>query len=399
MSFENPTRLRIGMHGNFAGKDYRLIGRVVMGETEDGETYYWNEFNLQAKDGSSADLVYEETERGGEWRMFTLFDPEYPMTAADAATKQVGDRLNLTGTDVRVTLRDTSRVYRIEGQAPEGVEVGDVAHYFNAEAGDIMQVVSWTGEEVEFYNGVNLSRDVVNSAFNLPPEPSGFSSDKIFSSLSGSGSGNYDSGVKFALKALAVLVLFFIIFGRGLSCSTDYEASPVKQIRASAPPLTVNTTGKLKDKDYRITGHTVVEMAEVGAKWERHEYQLTDDYGKTDLLVCGLKPGDKDWTLFTSLAPLLPPTAKECAARKVGETVNVDGVTGPVREIFLCTLRQIEGKAAVDGQNPSQCFGYWAQLEYYSLLVRWNSSDISFWRGVNIPASVATAAFSGQRQP
>jgi hypothetical protein len=38
MSFENPTRLRIGMHGNFGGKDYRLIGRVVMGETESGET-------------------------------------------------------------------------------------------------------------------------------------------------------------------------------------------------------------------------------------------------------------------------------------------------------------------------------------------------------------------------
>ncbi|MEI9864534.1 MAG: hypothetical protein WDN00_08275 [Limisphaerales bacterium] len=34
---------------------------------------------------------------------------------------------------------------RIEGRAPDGVEVGDVANYFNAEAGDMMQVVSWTG--------------------------------------------------------------------------------------------------------------------------------------------------------------------------------------------------------------------------------------------------------------
>ena len=105
MSFENPTRLRIGMHGHFAGKDYRVLGRVVMGETEVGETYYWNEFNLEASDGGYADLVYEETERGGEWRLFTLFEPEYPMTAADAATKHVGDRLNLTGEDVRITLR------------------------------------------------------------------------------------------------------------------------------------------------------------------------------------------------------------------------------------------------------------------------------------------------------
>ncbi len=144
MSFENPTRLRIGMHGNFSGKDYRLVGRVVLGETEAGETYYWNEFNLVAGDGSYADLVYEETERGGEWRLFTMFDPEYPLTAADAATKRIGDRLNLNGTDVRVTLVETSHVYRIEGQAPEGIEVGAEADYFNAEAGEIMQVVSWT---------------------------------------------------------------------------------------------------------------------------------------------------------------------------------------------------------------------------------------------------------------
>ena len=112
--------------------------------------------------------VYEETERGGEWRLFTMFEPEYPMTAADAATKRVGDRLNLTGEDVRITLRSASRVYHIEGQAPEGVEVGDVANYFNAEAGNDMQVVSWTGDEVEYYNGVNIPQSVVAAAFNVP---------------------------------------------------------------------------------------------------------------------------------------------------------------------------------------------------------------------------------------
>ena len=79
MSFENPTRLRIGMHGNFNGRDYRLIGRVVLGVTDAGETYYWNEFNLQARDGTGATLVHETTERGEEWRLFTMFDPEYPL--------------------------------------------------------------------------------------------------------------------------------------------------------------------------------------------------------------------------------------------------------------------------------------------------------------------------------
>src|SRR6266542_787165 len=110
MSLANPTQLRIGAIGNLEGVDYRVVGRVVMSVTEDGETYYWDEFNLGTGFGQNATLVYEETEPGGEWRLFTMFEPEYPITAEDAATKRVGDPLNLDGTDVHVTLVDKSRV-------------------------------------------------------------------------------------------------------------------------------------------------------------------------------------------------------------------------------------------------------------------------------------------------
>jgi len=63
-----------------------------------------------------------------------MFEPECPISAADAATKQVGDRINLTGEDVRITVRSSSRVYHIE-QGAGSVELGDVANYFNAQAG------------------------------------------------------------------------------------------------------------------------------------------------------------------------------------------------------------------------------------------------------------------------
>jgi len=394
MSFENPTRLRIGMHGNFGGKDYRLIGRVVMGETEDGETYYWNEFNLQAKDGSSADLVYEETERGGEWRLFTMFEPEYPLTAADAATKRVGDSINLTGEDVRITLRSASRVYHIEGEAPEGIEVGDVANYFNAEAGDIMQVVSWTGEDVEFYNGVNLARGVVNSAFNLPPEPAGFSGGKIFSSLSGSSSGNYDSGIKFLLKGAAVLFVFYIFIGRNFSCSTDYEASPVKKISAGPPPLVVGATGQVDDKYYRITSHAVVEIAEVGSKWERHEYQLTDDYGTKALLVCGDQPAAADWVFFELLSPMLAPAAKQLAAKKTGDLVELDGYTGKVGGLFLSTMERTDGEELPGLKNGAVSYGFRSANEHQTLLARWNEAGLQLFRGRTLPAKKLTACFN-----
>ena len=395
MSFENPTRLRIGMHGNFDGKDYRLIGRVVLGVTDDGETYYWNEFNLEARDGTGATLVHETTERGEEWRLFTMFDPEYPITAADAATKRLGDMINLTGVDVHVTLRDTSRVYRIEGEAPEGVELGDQAHYFNAEAGNIMQVVSWTGDEVECYNGVNLSAGVVMSAFNLPYSAGDrLGLSKAFSSLTGAPAERYNSGVKFALQAVCVLGLFFLIFGRSFSCSTSYEASPAKKTYVGKPLLTLGASGRLKDKNYRITGYALVETSEVGSVYQRHEYQVTDDYGKTDLLLCGLRAGDTNWMLFTTLAPFLPPPARECAAKKLGDIANVDGVVGTIRALFLSQSRQPAGQTDLDWQNGNLVFGYLAQSVSQTLLVRWNNRSITFRSGETVSGPEVLSSFT-----
>ena len=394
MSFENPTRLRIGMHGNFAGKDYRVLGRVVMGETEGGETYYWNEFNLVAGDGGYADLVYEETERGGEWRLFTMFEPEYPMTAADAATKRVGDRLNLTGEDVRITLRSASRVYQIEGQAPEGVEIGDVANYFNAQAGNDMQVVSWTGDDVEYYNGVNISQSVVAAAFNVPLASSSSSFSSGDSSWLGGNAENCNSGAKNFLKVALFIFFFIIVFGRHFSCSTDYESAPVKKVNAAAPPLTVGATGKLLGTNYHVTAHAVVEIAEVGARFERHEYQLTDDDGQTGLLICGMKAEDKDWELFLPLSSPLPPSPQQCAAKKAGDMVNIDSVVAIVHEMFLSTTRQVEGAAPADWQPGDMRFGFEAQGVSELLLARWNATTVNFQRGMNIPAKEAAGAFT-----
>jgi hypothetical protein len=372
------------MHGHFSGKDYRLIGRVVMGVTEADKTSYWNEFNLKTRSGEQATLVYEETEHGGEWRLFTTFEPEYPLTAADAASKQVGDRLNLTGEDVRVTLRDTSCVYRIEGEAPEGLTVGNVAEYFNAEAGPVMQVVSWTGDEVEFYSGINLSRGLVNSAFNLPLAPGALAgTGRVLSSFQGSGSENNPSGITYVFMAVfGILILF--IFGQSLSCSTTREANPVTRLAVGPAPLIVGGDGRLNHKHYRITAHAIDDIDEVGLHYERHEYQLTDDFGNNMLLVCGMKPGDKKWTLFTAFVPSQSPRAEDCAAKKVGDPVNFDDVSAKVTEIFLSTITEVDGSSLAERQPGEVRFGYLAQSDYNPLLARWNNSGVEFMEGVNV---------------
>src|SRR5271169_2794512 len=155
------------MQGAFVGKTYRVIGRVVMGITEDGSVYTWNEYNLETAAGDRATLVYEESDGVPSWKMFTMFDPQFPISAEDAASKGAGDLVNLDGTDCHVTRVDHSRIYFLEGQGFEGETVYAKADYFNASGAGNMIVVSWTGSEVECYRGINITSGMVAKAFNL----------------------------------------------------------------------------------------------------------------------------------------------------------------------------------------------------------------------------------------
>jgi hypothetical protein len=366
------------MVGTLFDKRYRVAGRVVLGAEYAGETCYWNEFNLVTMEGESATLVFEMTERGAQWRLFTLFEPQYPLTAEDAATKQVGDPLNLEGTDVRITLVDKSRVYHIEGEAPEGVEVGDVAHYFNAEGGNTMLVVSWTGDEVECYLGGDLSYATVKSAFNLRGEAlAGFSS--FLNSPDAASSST--AWLRFVGVFLGVIILFV---GYS-SCRPGRSPAAVKKNSAPASLLTLGSAGKLNGRDYRVQAHAIVEIAQVGRLYERHEYQLFDAEGNKALLVCGVKPGTRDWVLFTPLDPLTPLTPREAAALRAGDTVNLSGYVGPVGELFQSTVRQTESAEAADSKNGTVFYGFSAQSGSTLLLVQWNDSGITFYSGKPLP--------------
>jgi len=294
-----------------------------------------------------------------------------------------------------VSFRGSSHVYYFEGKAPEGEEVGKAAEYFNAVSGSIMQVVSWTGDEVEFYNGVNLTSGMVNSAFGLAQDWTGELVSQL-SSRSDSDSGNYLSGFKFALIAAFVLVMFVVIFGRSFSCSRDYEAGPIKPTPAGSPPLAMGAIGTLFDKQYRITAHAVVETDEVGFKCEHHEYALADNNGGTALLVCGDQPGAADWIFFEPLSPMVAPTAKEAAAKQVGEQVELDGFTGKVTEIFLSTIEQTESGEG-ELKPGIVTYGFRCKNEYFTLLGRWNNAGIQYFRGRVVPAKKAAAAFSAAK--
>ncbi len=397
MNFANPTALRLGMSGTLAGKRYQVAGRVVMGMDDGGETYFWNEFNVINDEGESATLVFEETELRGEWKLFIYIEPTDRLTAAEAATKRVGDRLNIDGTSVRVSLVDESRVYHIEGQAGEGVETGDIAHYFNAEAANTMIVVSWTGDDVEYFRGVNLPRGTVARAFGIR-ESSSADLTKA-ASFYGGGTNALASGLlSLPRKLLPVLVVGFIALVFLLqmpSCNFKWPTRTLKRIAAPSSGLKLNNTGKLAGANWHVRSHAVVQISEVGQIYERHEYNLVDDDGNQSLLVHGLSPGVDDWFHFNALTPLEPLQASQAATMRVGDTVNVDGVVVPIRHIYQAIIRQSEFTSDTRRTytNGDVSFGFSGQSPSTTLIVRWDSTRIRFLKGNKLDGKEIEKAF------
>ena len=53
-SFSNPTPVQIGHGCQFLGDQWKIVGRMVLGVVEDGETYYWHEFHMKSPSGGEA---------------------------------------------------------------------------------------------------------------------------------------------------------------------------------------------------------------------------------------------------------------------------------------------------------------------------------------------------------
>jgi Domain of unknown function (DUF4178) len=395
MSNKNPTPIRVGTYGAFNGVRYLVAGRLVMGMELDGERYFWNEFNLVSDGGETATLVHEEGDDGVEWKMFVLFEPEFPLSASEAEAKRVGDRINLEGTDVRISLVDESRVYHIEGTAPEGVELGDVAKYFNAQSGKDMIVVSWTGDEVEYYRGKNISPGLVASAFNIQvTEFDRYPPSSIRGFLS-SGSSDYGGqGLSMGtLKIVMAILVFAGIFVGVKTCGSPRTPKPLTKISAPAQPLKIGSPGKLGDKSWRVQGHAVVEIARTGRLHERHEYSLAAEDGSLALLICGLEMNDKSWLLLFPVDPILPPTPTQAAELRIGQTNNIDGLEMQITDVFQSIARPAEPSGFPDLDNSDVRFGLIGQASYSTMLIRWNATNIMFYRGKQIAATDVAAAF------
>ena len=380
----NPTGLRVGMTGRLSGIRYRVAGRVVLGMEQDGETCYWQEFHLLEDGGRSATLVFEETEDGPEWKLFMLFDPLRPLTVAEAAGKRVGDTVNLEGRPVTITLVDESRVYHIEGCPPEGVELGDVANYFNADEGPRMLVVSWTGNEIEYYRGVDVPAQEVRRAFGLPDLAPATAVRSAYAARS-----DEEPSASGWISKVAVAALIAII---GYGAYTKWNRSRLQEApRQSLTRVTLlptGMTGSLAGKLYTVGGQATVQVFRPASRYNWLEYHLQDDAGKPALLIGGLNVGANEWFLFQPVPADGLPSPRQAAALRVGDAVNFGGRAWRVLDLFQCRVVNREGQAPVVGE-----FGFLARMADDRALVRWSENAIGYFIGRQVPEKEVLAAF------
>lgn len=384
MRTSNPTPIQIGMTGTFLGQRYRVAGRMVMSMEEEGQTYYWNEFYLVADNGAEATLVFEQTERGPEWKLFRLIDPPRPVGVAEAESKQLGESFEFEGRQLRITTVDESRVSEIEGQAPEGVEQGDVAHYFNAQAGNEMIVVSWTGDEVEFYRGLNVPAYALKQAFGLNSLPVANLTSLDAPDLESGTSRKWLVGVVVAALAVAAVPIMMNFRSSGRSLLPT-------RVKLAKPQLVVGKTGELRGARYQITGRAAVEIAHVGRRHARHEYALARDGQFAALLVQGTMKSADEWLLLEPFTPGFSLTPYEAAAARLGQPLTVQEPALIVTEMFQTRPTATQGDVPIVVGAP--LYGLVARGPDLTLVARWNERTISFHRATPLAAKDVLMAF------
>jgi len=387
MSTANPTHLRLGSTGMIDGRRLTVAGRAVMSTRVDGTTYYWNEFNVVDAANRAGTLVYEDDAAGPEWKLFRRYEPSCPLTADEAGRVDPEDLINLGGTPARVTLVGQSRVEQVEDEPPEGVAQGDTADYFNADctSGSRLLVASWTGDEIEFFEGENLQMTV-------QADGSFVGSRKSRSQFNNHASSSSPGTAGKAIVAVAMSAFMaFFIFGIWKAGEPATNAPPPVR---TAPALRLNpgSRGVLAGTTYTITNHALVEVADVAGKFQRHEYPLVGPDGPGTLLVQGLGAGAHEWHLLTPVDPPQSFNALVAATRKPGQMLAVAGHTYTVSGLFLSRTMEQDGTPDAMAAPDLIRYGFVAQSNGNLLVARWTQFGLQLHLGVPLTEAEVLAA-------
>lgn len=385
MSLDNPTLLRVGMSGRIDDRRHVVRCRVTLSVQDRGETYFWNEFYLDDEQGGQLVLSHEEDDAGLVWRLFSIFTPREPLTAGAAAARRMGDRIEFTNPPMRVTFAGESRVRQIEGTAPEGVEVGDTARFFNAEDGPRMLVVSWTGDEVEHYLGTTVPARRVAEAFGLP-----WMNERSAprSSAAGSSAGSKLPAIMLGVWAGLILIVgALVFFGRNNGHSGAARPEPTPITAAAPTRLQPGARARIADgadEEFRVAARARVEVGQLRRRFVRHEYLLGGGHHDDGLLLHWMKGGTEQWVLLKLIPPPPGSRAMSLAGYRQGQLIQFSGQTYRVSFVEHARVVQRDGGASVHHWSDEPIYGLVAQREGDWLLLRWDREHLWCYRGWSV---------------
>jgi hypothetical protein len=160
--YRNETPVQLGMKGTFQGREYEVIGRVVLSTLEEGEKYTWTEFQLISADG---EVLYLELDEGS-WKLMEPFVPQTPFDPKTGSAAE-GSRIQLDESTAVVSDVGTATVEMVEGELTYAATLGEQRNYLDAKTFKTLYAVEWTEDELEFYRGKPLFEREVLMAFGL----------------------------------------------------------------------------------------------------------------------------------------------------------------------------------------------------------------------------------------
>jgi hypothetical protein len=263
-----------------------------------------------------------------------------------------------------------------------------------------MLVVSWTGDEIEYYEGRDLRPDEVAQAFGIMA--SGRVTERVQLSHGGSPATRSARISKIVVGVIMLSALGIALYScnsRGRQRhSVQLPATPRTKIPAPSVPLANGAQGALAGRTYTVVNQALVEIGRVGARQDRREYELSNDTGDRALLVQGLSGAPREWHLLLPTAP--PPAlagvpAYAAAAQKKGAPVMLGDRTLRVAELFHTKVLSLTGSTAVSTW-PAVQYGFVARDADEWLVARWTETGAQFHRGKLVPEAQVLAALGPQ---
>ncbi|RME42810.1 MAG: DUF4178 domain-containing protein, partial [Deltaproteobacteria bacterium] len=154
----------------FQGKRYEIVGRLRYEESDEEETWFWDEWFLVSTNGQPLWL----TEAEGHFFYFKKFVPVNPV---DPRT-EVFQSIDLDGEGPAIVEeRGSGKIVFLEGEFTWQARLGEVAFYLDAHRGERRYTIEFTEEEIEFAKGRELEAAFVYRIFKIDkplPSPAPF---------------------------------------------------------------------------------------------------------------------------------------------------------------------------------------------------------------------------------